>query len=251
MLGSGMRFRNNKSGPKGERVHACLCSCFFNLYGPTEATIWATAAQCWPGEQAPSIGYPIANTQAYILDHQLRPVSVGTPGELYIGGVGLSPGYWRQPDKTANAFVRNPFSHDPGERIYRTGDLAKIKDDGMVYFLGRSDSQIKCRGYRIELGEVEAALNSVDALKESAVVAATTQGFESSVICCAYSPAPGVQVTPIQLRDLLRAKIPGYMLPSRWMEMDRLPRNANGKTDKNVLKELFANHETLSGAEVR
>jgi amino acid adenylation domain-containing protein len=227
---------------------------FTNLYGPTETTVASSyyTVPSIPKEDALlPIGKPCGGEQMLVLDGDMKPVPAGETGELYIGGAGLSPGYWKQPDKTSAAFVRNPFSSDPHSRLYRTGDLARKGDDGLVYFLGRADSQIKCRGYRIELGEVEAALDSVDVLKESAVVAAVTDGFESVAICCAYSPVPGIEATPIQLRALLKTKIPAYMLPSRWMQMDRLPRNANGKTDKSALKKLFANHETLSGAGVR
>jgi amino acid adenylation domain-containing protein len=219
---------------------------FTNMYGPTETAV-ASSHYTVPSppedDAALPIGRACGGEQLFVLDENMKPVEAGKAGELYIGGAGVSSGYWKDREKTDAAFVRNPFSDDPNDRLYRTGDLAKIGNEGMVYFLGRRDSQIKCRGYRIELGEVEAALNGVDALRESAVVAAATQGFESVAICCAYSLAPGATVTPIQLRDFLKTKIPLYMLPSRWIEMDRLPRNANGKTDRIRLKELFASQE--------
>jgi amino acid adenylation domain-containing protein len=224
---------------------------FTNLYGPTETTV---ASSYYTVTAPPSddtvipIGRPCGGEQLWVLDHNLKPVQQGEAGDLYIGGAGLSSGYWKEPEKTAAAFIKNPFGSGKAERLYRTGDLAKIDQRGLIYFLGRSDSQIKSRGYRIELGEIEAALHSLDGLKESAVVAAATNGFESVAICCAYSPSPGVKVTPIQLRELLKTKIPAYMLPSRWMELERLPRNANGKTDKSVLKELFSGNEATSGA---
>jgi acyl-coenzyme A synthetase/AMP-(fatty) acid ligase len=227
---------------------------FTNLYGPTETTVASThySVPAPPNGDAPlPIGQACGGEQVFVLNEEMKPVQPGETGELYIGGAGLSTGYWKNPDKTAAAFVRNPFDDHPASRLYRTGDLAKTGDDGMVYFLGRRDSQVKCRGYRIELGEIEAALGSVDMLKESAVVAATTEGFEGVVICCAYSPVPGVTVTPIQLRELLKTKVPAYMLPSRWIQMEQLPKNANGKTDKPAVKELFCKHETVSGAEAR
>jgi len=172
-------------------------------------------------------------------------------GNLYIRGVGLSPGYWRDPEKTRAAFLPNPFSSDAADRIYRTGDLAKIGDDGLVYFLGRADSQIKSRGYRIELGEIDNALSAISLLQESAVVAIPTDGFEGTVICCAYvpRPRPPVAVTPAEVRKELAKVLPAPMLPSRWLEFDRLPRNANGKVDRRALQEAFANRATVAGVQ--
>jgi acyl-coenzyme A synthetase/AMP-(fatty) acid ligase len=227
---------------------------FTNLYGPTETTVASSYYRVTtpPADDAPvPIGVACGGEHLYVLDEKMKPVEPDAIGELYIGGTGVSPGYWRDGGKTASAFVADPFSPNSGGRLYRTGDLARIGKDGLVYFLGRRDSQIKSRGYRIELGEVEAALNGVTVLKESAVVATPTQGFESVAICCAYSPAPGVQVTPIQLRDLLKDKVPSYMLPSRWKQMERLPRNANGKTDRVALKELFITDEAVPSAGIR
>jgi acyl-coenzyme A synthetase/AMP-(fatty) acid ligase len=154
--------------------------------------------------------------------------------------VGLSPGYWRDQEKTDAVFLTNPQSSEPGDRIYKTGDLARIGSDGLVYFLGRADSQIKSRGYRIELGEIEAALNAVDGLEECAVVAVNSDGFEGAMICCAYSPQSGAQVTPNILREKLSKVLPNYMMPSKWMAFDeQLPKNANGKIDRPRLREQF------------
>jgi acyl-coenzyme A synthetase/AMP-(fatty) acid ligase len=223
---------------------------FTNLYGPTETTI-ASSYYRVPrrpeDDHAPiPIGAPCAGEELLVLDEELRPVPRGEVGELYIGGVGLSPGYWRDPDKTRAAFLRNPFSENPSDRIYRTGDLAKIGDDGLVYFLGRNDSQIKSRGYRIELGEIETALNALSCLHECAVVAIVTDGFEGTAICCAFVPSPGVPVTPAGMRAELAKALPAPMLPSRWMAFERLPRNANGKFDRRQLQEAFAHHATLA-----
>ena len=135
---------------------------FTNLYGPTEATIassYYTVPECPATELADiPIGTPCAGEELLVLDGDLRPVPSGTIGDLYIGGVGLSPGYWRDEDKTRVAFLKDPRSADETRRIYRTGDLARLGTDGLTYFHGRSDSQIKSRGYRIELGEIETAL---------------------------------------------------------------------------------------------
>jgi acyl-coenzyme A synthetase/AMP-(fatty) acid ligase len=223
---------------------------FTNLYGPTETTIASSyyrVPSCPEDDRtAIPIGTPCAGEKLLVLDDELQPVPPGEVGALYIGGVGLSPGYWRDPEKTRAAFLRNPFSETPSDRIYRTGDLAKIGDDGLVYFLGRADSQVKSRGYRIELGEIETALNALSCLHECAVVAIPTDGFEGTAICCAYVPDPDVPVTPAGLRAELARALPGPMLPSRWKAFERLPRNANGKFDRRQLQEAFANHATLA-----
>jgi len=219
---------------------------FTNLYGPTEATIassYYTVPRCPEDERAPiPIGTPCEGEELLALDDTLQPVSPGQVGDLYIRGVGLSPGYWRDPEKTQAAFLRNPFSANPADRIYKTGDLARIGDDGLVYFLGRADSQIKSRGYRIELGEIEAHLNALTILKESAVVAIRTDGFEGATICCAYVPAPDADLTPVILRQQMALRLPPYMLPSRWMVLDHLPKNPSGKIDRRQLKEDFLRH---------
>lgn len=216
---------------------------FTNLYGPTEATIassYYTLPECPRTETEPiPIGTPCAGEELLVLDADLAPAPTGEIGDLYIGGVGLSPGYWRDEEKTHAAFVPGPHVQNGSGRIYRTGDLAKLMDDGLVYFLGRADSQIKSRGYRIELGEIETALNALDGLRECAVVGVETGGFEGTAICCAFVLAEGSEVEPSQLREGLGAVLPAYMLPSRWSRMDVLPKNVNGKIDRRKLRELF------------
>jgi amino acid adenylation domain-containing protein len=223
---------------------------FTNLYGPTEATIassYYTVPGCPDDDATPiPIGRPCAGEELLVLDEALRPVVPGEVGDLYIRGVGLSPGYWRDPHKTRAAFLPNPSSSDPADRLYRTGDLARVDAEGLVYFLGRADSQIKSRGYRIELGEVETALNALTLIQECAVVALPTAGFEGTVICCAYVPRAGVAVTPAAVRKELAKVLPAPMLPSRWQVFERLPRNANGKFDRRALQEAFSNHETVA-----
>jgi amino acid adenylation domain-containing protein len=224
---------------------------FTNLYGPTEATIassYYTVPELPADERAAiPIGAACEGEELLVLDDALKPVEPEKVGDLYIGGVGLSPGYWRDEEKTRAAFLRNPRS--PDERIYKTGDLAKIGNDGLVYFLGRADSQIKSRGYRIELGEIEAALESLGALEECAVVAVSTDGFEGKQICCGYVALSGRDVSPLSLRDELGKTLPSYMLPSGWMALDRLPKNANGKIDRRWLREEFLQRESRSGDE--
>jgi amino acid adenylation domain-containing protein len=215
---------------------------FTNLYGPTETTIassYYTVPSCPADERAPiPIGRACTGEELMILDERLQPVPPGETGELYIRGVGLSPGYWRDPEKTRHAFLACPDG-GPDERMYRTGDLARRTADGIHYFVGRADTQIKSRGYRIELGEIEAALSSLSELQESAVVAIESPGFEGWTICCSYVPAPGAQVAPAGLRERLAALVPGYMLPARWARYDSLPKNGNGKIDRPRLRSAF------------
>ena len=217
---------------------------FTNLYGPTETTIvssYYTVPECPMDPQAPiPIGRPCGGEDLRVLDDSMRRVRPGQSGDLYIAGVGLARGYWRDEERTAAAFVTDPENHS--ERIYKTGDLARIGDDELTYFLGRKDSQIKSRGYRIELGEIEAALNAVAVVEESAVVAINTDDFDGTAICCAYVPKGESDVTPAVLRQHLRALLPSYMLPARWLAFERFPRNANGKIDRPRLKEAFNTH---------
>jgi amino acid adenylation domain-containing protein len=222
---------------------------FTNLYGPTEATI---ASSFHDVPEVPSdetkpvpVGRGCAGEELLVLDEALRPVAPGETGDLFIRGVGLSPGYWRDAAKTAAAFLPNPFSDDPQDRIYRTGDLARIGDGGEIVLVGRADTQIKSRGYRIELGEIEAVLHAIDELEESAVVAVESAGIDGLAIACGYVPRAGVALEPAGLRSRLAARLPAYMLPSRWRRFERLPLNANGKVDRKALKELFA---TADGA---
>ena len=215
---------------------------FTNLYGPTEATIassWHTFSETPADDTEPiPIGVPCEGEELVVLDETLAPVARGEIGDLYIAGVGLSPGYWRDEEKTDAAFVRDPA--DPERRLYRTGDLARLGDDGLLYFLGRVDSQIKSRGYRIELGEIETALNALDAIRESAVVGCESDGFEGTQIGCAYALADETRATPVDLRKQLVETLPRYMLPTRWLELDALPKNANGKIDRPRLRELLS-----------
>lgn len=221
---------------------------FTNLYGPTEATIassYYTVPRCPDNEREPvPIGTACPGEELMVLDTRLRPVPAGEIGDLFIRGAGLSPGYWRDPEKTRGAFLRLPSVGRPGDRIYRTGDLARRGADGLFHFVGRDNTQIKSRGYRIELGEIETALNALPGLHESAVVAIQSEGFEGWTICCAYVPAPDCGVFPAGLREGLARLLPGYMLPARWMRYDALPRNGNGKIDRPRLRSGFLQSES-------
>lgn len=215
---------------------------FTNLYGPTEATIassFYTVPTCPVDDTEPiPIGTPCSGEELLVLDPDRQPVHDGEVGDLYIAGVGLSPGYWRDEEKTAAAFVADP--RDPDSRIYRTGDLARYGDDGLVYFLGRADSQIKSRGYRIELGEVEAAVNAIPGVRECVVVGVETGGFEGTTICCAFSVLDGTELAPPDMRKQLAATLPPYMIPARWKELVTLPKNVNDKIDRKEIRDRFA-----------
>jgi non-ribosomal peptide synthetase component F len=216
---------------------------FTNLYGPTEATIASSyyrvpACPADERDEVP-IGQGCGGDELLVLDSSLRPVGSGEIGDLYIRGPGLSPGYWGDPDRTAAAFIADPFSEDPAERLYYTGDLSRVDETGNVRLVGRVDSQVKIRGYRIELGEIETALDGIAELKESAVVAVATEGFEGNQLCCAYVTRPGGEITPAMLRQRLAETLPPYMLPSQWNQLERLPLNQNGKIDRPALRGLW------------
>ncbi|TLY24105.1 MAG: amino acid adenylation domain-containing protein [Nitrospirae bacterium] len=190
------------------------------------------------------IGRACDGEELLVLGERLQPVAVGTVGDLYIRGVGLSPGYWNELEKTKAVFLPNPHSPDPTERLYKTGDLARIGEDGLIYFHGRSDFQIKSRGYRIELGEIETALHALNCLRECAILAIDSDGFEGKSICCAYVPQPETEVNAIVLRKKLIRVLSHYMVPSLWMAFDTLPKNSSGKIDRNKLKEYFLQQRT-------
>lgn len=208
---------------------------FFNLYGPTEATIFVTQTRCEPGGGAPGIGRPIANHRVYLLDRYLQPVPFGVPGELCVAGVGLARHYFAQPQISAERFVADPFSDQPGAKLYRTGDLARYLPDGSIQFIGRIDHQVKLRGYRIELGEIETALAQHPAIALTAVL--VREDSPGKPYLAAYyttktdEPTPGAS----ELRQFLQAKLPLYMVPSRFVLLDEMPRTASGKIDRKAL----------------
>ncbi len=234
----GMALRALLTG--GDRLHQyappSLGCELINHYGPTEAAVVATSAlvpTASDGPTAPPIGRPIANTEIYLLDEQLEPVPVGVAGELYIGGAGLARGYLKRPDLTADRFLPHPFSTEPGARLYRTGDLAKYLPDGNIEFLGRIDQQIKLRGYRIELGEIETVLGQHPEI-EQAVVTLTAQGSEQRLV--AYLVAER-ELQHSELRSYLKERLPDYMIPSAFVQLEELPLTPNGKIDRRALPE--------------
>ena len=212
-----------------ERVH-----CLWNLYGPTETTVWSTVLALDPQMQRISIGRPVANTQVYLQDPWGHPVPIGAPGELCIGGDGVSRGYWNRPDITARQFVPDPYSEVPGTRMYRTGDAVRYRPDGRLEWLARMDNQIKLRGYRIELGEIEAVLRRQPAVSE-AVVLIRNQGVGDGLLVAYVSMEAGYAFDQAGLRESLQKILPGYMVPSVFVGLEAFPLTPNGKIDRKAL----------------
>lgn len=207
----------------------------FNLYGPTEDTTYSTSDLMQrDGDESPTIGRPISNTQAYVLDRRGRPLPVGVPGELHLGGMGLARGYLGRPDLTAEKFIPDPFSAAPNARLYRTGDLARFLPDGRLDCLGRMDHQVKIRGYRIELGEVEAVLHEHPAVKTCVVVARAENNDDQQLV--AYVVARnGEQPGHLELQNFLRARLLQHMVPSAFVWLDEMPLTPNGKINRRAL----------------
>uniref|UniRef100_UPI0021009365 non-ribosomal peptide synthetase n=1 Tax=Paenibacillus thiaminolyticus TaxID=49283 RepID=UPI0021009365 len=204
----------------------------YNMYGPTETTVWSTFDRL-EGEERISIGRPMANTQAYVLNEVLQPQPIGVAGELCIGGAGVARGYWARPELTAEKFVDSPFV--PGERLYRTGDLARWLPDGRLQHLGRIDHQVKIRGYRIELGEIEARLLRIPGVSEAVVTVVEAKDTkENAQELCAYVTG-GHPLEAAELRAALAESLPSYMMPSHFVQLEELPLTPNGKVDRRAL----------------
>ncbi len=211
-----------------------------NLYGPTEDTTYSTWATIGRHEQgAVTIGRPLPNTQAYILDSQLRPVPIGVSGELYLGGAGQAHGYLHRPDLTAERFVPDPFSRFPGGRLYKTGDLARYRPDGSIDYLGRLDHQVKVRGFRIELGEIETHLRQHPDIADVVVVAMESGPGEKHLVAYLVMRSQRACDTA-ELRQYLQALVPSYMVPSFFIPLKQLPQTANGKIDRKALPNPYA-----------
>ncbi|RKI51355.1 amino acid adenylation domain-containing protein, partial [Corallococcus sp. AB049A] len=220
---------------------------FLNGYGPTENTTFSatyTLRRDTVVEGAIPIGQPLTNSTVYVLDAHLRPVPVGVAGEVYVGGPGLAWGYLNRPDLTAERFVPHPFAATPGERLYRTGDKARWREDSTLDFLGRVDFQVKVRGFRIELGEIEAALRSASGVNEAVVVA---RGSDADKRLIGYVTVhAGHSLDADALKVHLRKNLPEYMVPSALVVLDALPLNANGKVDRKALPEPEAQQSGTS-----
>jgi myxalamid-type nonribosomal peptide synthetase MxaA len=214
---------------------ALLCNC----YGPTETTIFALVHECAATDVAAMsvpIGRPIWNTQVYVLDKHLDIVPPGIPGEVYLGGAGVSRGYINRPSLTADRFIPDPYGQGSGERIYRTGDWARYLADGSVSFLGRADEQVKIRGFRVELGEVEAALAAHPAVAKAAVLA-NDDGSRVSLVGY-VAPRGNAELGHDELRSFVSQILPEYMMPSAFVILSSLPTNTSGKLDRKLLPAL-------------
>ncbi|HEX6554198.1 MAG TPA: amino acid adenylation domain-containing protein, partial [Ktedonobacteraceae bacterium] len=229
-----------ESGPRDlpERHSALLPdTTLFNEYGLTEGAVWSSVYEIGLqglGTTIP-IGQPIANVQIYLLDRHLQPVPIGIPGELYIGGEGLARGYLHRPELTAERFIPHPFSTEPGARLYKTGDLARYRADGTIEFLGRLDQQVKLRGYRIELGEIEALLSQHPAVRECLVLVREA-GVDDKRLVAYLLPEQAEQTPSLgELRSYLQAKLPEYMVPTAFVEVEAWPLTPNGKIDRRAL----------------
>jgi len=204
----------------------------FNAYGPSEATVWSSVAECRDPKRKPDIGRPIENVRLYVLDRRLQPVPAGVVGELHIGGVGLARGYLNRPELTAERFIPDPFSGEPGTRLYKTGDLVRHLPDYHLDFVGRADHQMKVRGFRIEAGEIEAALLGHGRVREAVVVAREDEPGDKRLV--AYLVAEGTAAPSVEeLRGFLR--LPDYMVPAAFVFLEALPLSPNGKVDRRAL----------------
>ncbi|WFE55764.1 non-ribosomal peptide synthetase/MFS transporter [Micromonospora sp. WMMD712] len=204
----------------------------FNHYGPTEATVGVATYEVTadgPADGPVPTGRPLPHARVHLLDERMRPVPVGVPGELYLGGDRLARGYLHRPGLTAERFVPDPYG-PPGARLYRTGDLGRWRADGQLVFLGRRDHQVKIRGYRVELGEVEAALRDCPGVHQAAVL------LRDDRLVAYLEPTPDADAPePARLRRVLADRLPEHMVPSRWVVLDRLPLQEHGKVDRRAL----------------
>jgi amino acid adenylation domain-containing protein/non-ribosomal peptide synthase protein (TIGR01720 family) len=206
----------------------------WNLYGPTETTIWSTAQKIENDGRPITIGHPLANTQLYIVDEFLEPLPIGVGGELQVGGAGVGRGYLGRPELTAEKFIPDRFSQEPGGRVYRTGDRARFMGDGSIEFLGRIDNQVKVRGHRIELGEIEAALERHAMVRQAVALAREDWPGEKRLVAYLIVAA-GTEVTVSEWRRYLQELLPEYMVPSAFVSLTELPLTPNGKVDRRAL----------------
>ncbi|MDZ7307314.1 MAG: amino acid adenylation domain-containing protein [candidate division KSB1 bacterium] len=234
---------------------------WLNSYGPTEGTIIATlhepeeTEKSRPDGRELPIGRPIANLHTYILNRRLEPVPVGVVGELYLGGEGVARGYLNRPDLTAERFLPDPFSQQAGSRMYRTGDRARFRREGVIEFLGRSDQQVKIRGFRVELEEIEEVLRQHPALRQVAVIAredATPEGGAGAKRLVAYCAAASGETPPTaaELRDFVKTQLPDYMIPAAFVVLPALPMTPSGKIDRRALPAPAASRDELAQAYV-
>ncbi|MDQ1919132.1 non-ribosomal peptide synthetase [Massilia pseudoviolaceinigra] len=218
-------------------VHDCLSSFtarIYNQYGPTETSIGVTAWICPQNPTQVSIGRPIDNVHIHLLDHNRNPVPIGVVGEIYIGGIAVGAGYFNQAELTQQKFISNPCSNNPGDVLYRSGDLGKYLPDGNIEFIGRVDEQVKIRGIRVELGEIEAKLASCHGVREVAVIAREDISGEKRLVAYVIAQE-NVTLSVADLRDQLLSILPEYMVPSAFVKLLAFPLTPNGKLDRKAL----------------
>ncbi len=218
---------------------ACALRCrgrrTWNLYGPTEATVWASRHEVSDVDRHHvPIGRPLANTQLYVADPSLNLVPIGVPGEILIGGAGVARGYLGRPALTRERFVADPFAADSEARVYRTGDVGRMRPDGRFEFLGRRDAQVKVRGHRIELGEIEMTLAGHPDVTGAAVVVREGTDRDASLVAYVVLRAGG-RASSEALRSFLQGKLPDYMVPQRFIPIEAIPLTSNGKLDRRAL----------------
>ena len=216
------------------------CGQLWNMYGPTETTVWSSVFQIKDADAPILIGKPIANTQFYLLDKNLQPVPVGSDGEIYIGGAGVTHGYLHQDDLTVERFVENPwfnpFKDYCSNRIYKTGDLGRYKNDGNIQFLRRNDKQVKVRGFRIELGEIESKIKAIAQVSQAVAIVREDKPGDARLVGY-WVDNPNSPVPVDQLREGLKESLPYYMVPQFLIPLERLPQTNNGKIDYKALPE--------------
>lgn len=222
-----------------ERYFSKLDAELHNLYGPTEASVIVLHWQCVRGsaKRVVPIGFPIANTQIYLLDERMQPVPRGVAGELYIGGTAVARGYLNRPELNAEKFVDDPFSTKPDAHLYRTGDLARHLPDGTVDYIGRIDHQVKIRGLRIELGEIEAVLQTHPVVRE-VVVMAQEDRHGGKFLAAFLTVQPDVDMDQAVLRQYVKTKLPEYMVPNVFAVLEQMPLSPNGKIDRKALPQV-------------
>ncbi|MFF2148216.1 amino acid adenylation domain-containing protein [Kitasatospora sp. NPDC058190] len=206
-----------------------------NMYGPTETTVWSTTDEVDPAGGPVTIGRPIAGTTVRVLDPYGRRVPVGVPGELLIGGAGVTAGYLGLPELTDERFVADRESGSGTDRLYRTGDLVRTLADGRIQYLSRNDHQVKIRGFRIETGEVEAALTALPGIRQCVVTAYGLGTSRAALAAYLVSEDPAAPPAPAELRAALAGQLPGFLIPSRFIPLDALPLTGNGKVDRSAL----------------
>nr|QEO73592.1 condensation domain-containing protein [uncultured bacterium] len=227
-----------------DRAHELLDADLHNLYGPTEASVDVTHWKCLPGVTPVPIGEPVWNTRVYVLDHALRPVPAGVPGELYLAGVQLARGYHGRPGLTAERFVADPFG-DPGDRMYRTGDLVRWRGKALEY-LGRTDHQVKIHGFRVEPGEIEAVLTAHPDVAQATVIVREDRPGDRRLVAYLVPVNDGTP-SDEELRAFLSGQVPGYLVPSAFVPLDEMPLTPSGKTDRRALPEPVSARSSGAG----